>query len=148
MPIKCKTDMSKLFAKIDTRIDAARENFQEAFQKTCLEITNLAKSTNTYKDQTNNLRSSIGYIVYDKGELVNEMFTKAGTGAEGDGSKGINQGKQIAEQAVKKYPDALVGVIVAGMEYALYVEAKGYDVLTGSCIQAKTILEKNLKLTE
>jgi hypothetical protein len=148
MPIKCKTDMSKLFAKIDTRIDAARENFQEAFQKTCLEITNLAKSTNTYKDQTNNLRSSIGYIVYDKGELVNEMFTKAGIGAEGDGSKGINQGKQIAEQAVKKYPDALVGVIVAGMEYALYVEAKGYDVLTGSCIQAKTILEKNLKLTE
>ena len=140
--------MSKLFAKINTRIDAARENFQEAFQKTCLEITNLAKSTNTYKDQTNNLRSSIGYIVYDKGELVNEMFTKAGIGAEGDGSKGINQGKQIAEQAVKKYPDALVGVIVAGMEYALYVEAKGYDVLTGSCIQAKTILEKNLKLTE
>lgn len=148
MPIKCTTDMSKLFAKIDTRIDAARENFQEAFQKTCLEITNLAKSTNTYKDQTNNLRSSIGFIVYDKGELVNEMFTKAGIGAEGDGSKGINQGKQIAEQAAKKYPNALVGVIVAGMEYALYVEAKGYDVLTGSCIQAKTILEKNLKLTE
>lgn len=140
--------MSKLFAKINTRIDAARENFQEAFQKTCLEITNLAKSTNTYKDQTNNLRSSIGYIIYDKGELVNEMFTKAGIGAEGDGSKGINQGKQIAEQAAKKYPNALVGVIVAGMEYALYVEAKGYDVLTGSCIQAKTILEKNLKLTE
>lgn len=148
MPIKCKTDMSKLFAKIDTRIDSARENFQEAFQKTCLEITNLAKSTNTYKDQTNNLRSSIGFIVYDKGELVNEMFTKAGIGAEGDGSKGINQGKQIAEQAAKKYPNALVGVIVAGMEYALKVEAKGYDVLTGSCIQAKTILEKNLKLTE
>jgi len=148
MPIKCTTDMSKLFAKIDTRIDAARENFQEAFQKTCLEITNLAKSTNTYKDQTNNLRSSIGFIVYDKGELVNEMFTKAGIGAEGDGSKGINQGKQIAEQAAKKYPNALVGVIVAGMEYALKVEAKGYDVLTGSCMQAKTILEKNLKLTE
>lgn len=145
MPIKCKTDMSKLFAKIDTATDAARENFQEAFQKTCLEITNLAKSTNTYKDQTNNLRSSIGFILYDRGELVTEKFGMAGIGVEGDGSKGIVEGKRIAEEAAKTHPEALIGVIVAGMEYALYVEAKGYDVLTGSCLQAKTVLEKYIK---
>jgi hypothetical protein len=137
--------MSKLFAVMDAKVKEARASYVEAFQMTCLEITNLAKSTNTYKDQTNNLRSSIGFILYDKGEFVAERFEIAGIGTEGDGKKGVERGKQVAAEAVEAYPDALVGVIVAGMEYALYVEAKGYDVLTGSCLQAQTVLEKYIK---
>ena len=145
MPIKCTTDMSKLFAKIDAKTEEAKASYTEAFEMACLDIFNLAKKTNTYKDQTNNLRSSIGFILYDRGELVTENFGMAGIGVEGDGSKGIVEGKRIAEEASKTHPESLIGVIVAGMEYALYVEAKGYDVLTGSCLQAKIVLEKYIK---
>lgn len=145
MPIKCTTDMSKLFAKIDAKTEEAKASYTEAFEMACLDIVNLAKKTNTYKDQTNNLRSSIGFILYDRGELVTENFNIAGIGTEGDGSKGIVEGKRIAEEAAKIHPESLIGVIVAGMEYALYVEAKGYDVLTGSCLQAQTVLEKYIR---
>ena len=146
MPIKCNADMSKLFAKIDARTEEAKASYTEAFEMACRDIVNLAKKTNTYKDQTNNLRSSIGFVLYDRGELVTENFSIAGMGTEGDGAKGIVEGKRIAEEAANIYPESLIGVIVAGMEYALYVEAKGYDVLTGSCLQAKQILEKYIKV--
>lgn len=145
MSIKCTTDISKLFAKIDARTEEARASYTEAFEMACRDIVNLAKKTNTYEDQTNNLRSSIGFVLYDRGEFVTENFGMAGKGIEGDGSKGIVEGKRIAEEAAKTHPESLIGVIVAGMEYALYVEAKEYDVLTGSCLQAKTILEKYIK---
>ena len=145
MSIKCTTDISKLFAKIDAKTEEARASYTEAFEMACRDIVNLAKKTNTYEDQTNNLRSSIGFILYDRGELVTENFSKAGKGIKGDGSEGIVEGKRIAEEAAKTYPESLIGVIVAGMEYALYVETKGYDVLTGSCLQAKTVLEKYIK---
>ena len=77
--------------------------------------------------------------------MLQKISALAGIGTEGDGSKGIVEGKRIAEEAAKIHPESLIGVIVAGMEYALYVEAKGYDVLTGSCLQAQTVLEKIYK---
>lgn len=145
MPIKCKTDISKIFAQIDAKTELARQDFQDAFELTCRELVNRAKGVNTYKDQTNNLRSSIGFVVYDNGEKITEQFTKGGKGVDGDGAKGIQEAMMEAEIAAKKYPNALVGIIVAGMEYAMYVEAKGYDVITGSCTQAKQILESYIK---
>lgn len=138
--------MSKLFAKIDVKTEEAKASYTEAFEMACRDIVNLAKKTNTYKDQTNNLRSSIGFVLYDRGEHVTENFVMTGIGVEGDGSKGIVEGKRIAEEAAKTHlHESLIGVIVAGMDYALCVEAKGYDVLTGSCLQAKTVLEKYIK---
>ncbi len=146
MGIEPKFNIDDLFNDIGRKINAILEGVIEAMQKTCLEITNKAKQLDTYQDHTNNLRSSIGYVVYNNGEKVAEHFTQAGAGSQGVGSTGIEKGKKVAEEAAKEFPNDLVGVIVAGEDYALYVESKGYDVLTGPFLEAYPILEKNLRL--
>lgn len=146
MGIEPRFNIDDLFNEIGRKISAITDGVIEAMQKTCLEITTKAKQLDTYQDQTNNLRSSIGYVVYNNGEKVAEHFTQAGGGSQGVGSTGIEKGKKVAEEAAKTFPNDLVGVVVAGEDYALYVESKGYDVITGPCLEAYAILERNLKL--
>jgi hypothetical protein len=38
-----------------------------------------------------------------------------------------------------------VAVVVAGADYASYVEAKGFDVLTGSALQLQQLFEAELR---
>lgn len=146
MGIEPKFNIDDIFNEIGRKINAIVVGVIEAMEKTCLEITTKAKQLDTYQDQTNNLRSSIGYVVYNNGEKVAEQFTQSGGGSKGAGTTGIEKGKKVAEEAAKEFPNDLVGVIVAGEDYALYVESKGYDVITGPCLEAYTILEKNLRL--
>lgn len=84
-------------------------------------------SSGGYKDQTGNLRSSIGYRIY-----------KDGVGITEGGFKNVSGGNAMAEAkiALDKYGLAyeipIKGwtlVIVAGMSYATYVESKGFNVL-------------------
>ena len=146
MGIKPKFDIDEIFRNVQQQVNAIMIGVEEAMMKTCLEIVTHAKQLNTYEDQTNNLRSSIGYIIYNKGEKVAEYFNQDGAGVGGTGTDGIGKGKKAAESAGKDFPEDLVGVIVAGEDYALYVESKGYDVLSGPCLEAYPILEKNLRL--
>lgn len=146
MGIEPKFDIDEIFKRVNEKVNAIVLGVQEAMIKTCLEITTNAKQLNTYEDQTNNLRSSIGYIIYNKGEKIAEHFTQSGAGTKESGTKGVSSGRKAAESAANDFPEDLVGVIVAGEDYALYVESKGYDVISGPCLEAYPILEKNLKL--
>lgn len=90
-----------------------------------------------YIDHTGNLRQSIGAVVFFGGKEIWSSF------GEGEGGlKGKNFATEIAtaEIAEKK----LCGIIVAGMEYAKYVEDNGYDVITGSTLQLTDLLKKRL----
>ena len=90
------------------------------------EFVNAARSIRTYKDETGNLRSSIGYSIVKNGRSVS---FKVSRGA----SEGKIEAAEFVTQKVAEGPKKGIYLIVfAGMEYALYVEAKGYDVLTGS----------------
>lgn len=148
MGITAITDINQLFEKIGAQVAPIIDQaIAEAFEKTLLEVTALAKGTNTYIDRTNHLRSSIGYQLYNRGQLVSEDFSKAGTGAEGDASaSGMQKGREAAQEAAKLWPQDIIGVLVAGADYALYVESRGYDVITGSSQQLNTILQENLRL--
>lgn len=119
------------------------------------EFVRMARLTNTYKDQTGNLRNSIGYIILKNGEQIFENFTQSAhveliaTAGDHKGQKvtttgsvdGTEKGKQFAELAKVKFPKGYVLIVVAGMEYAAAVEAKGYDVLTGSSQTAEKLLK-------
>ena len=146
MGVEPKFNLDDVFSDIGDKLTAVLDAVVEAMQKTCLEITSNAKQLNTYQDQTNNLRSSIGYVVYNNGVKIAEDFSQSGAGTKGGGATGIEKGKKVAEEAAKEFPNDIVGVVVAGENYALYVESKGYDVITGPCLEAYTILEKNLRL--
>jgi hypothetical protein len=100
-------------------------------------VTN-ARLNGTYKDQTGNLRSSIGYVILKNGEQVFENF-------EGKTSTGKQTAKSAAQDIASKYPTGYVLIGVAGMEYAAAVESRGYEVITSSSITAREELKTALQ---
>jgi hypothetical protein len=89
-----------------------------------------------FMDQTGNLRSSIGYVVFKDGVAIHDNYT--GTG------EGVESGKSLAEKVGSKRTMGYSLVVTAGMSYAVYVEATGRDVLTSAEILAKQQLPKML----
>lgn len=105
------------------------------------QVLNQARSTNSYKDQTGNLRSSIGYVVAVDGEVVQSSSFEVVK----DGADGSRDGKSYAIDLVKQFPEGIVLIVVAGMNYASYVSAKGYDVLDSSEVLADRLVPEILK---
>ena len=141
------------------------ENVQGNISAKLIELGNravaLAVEKGEYENITGNLRSSIGYVVVKNGKIIDEGgFTKIpGRGANmqkvsfiargelvsfkargksGDGSEGSKQGIEYARKIASQYPKGLVLVVVAGMEYASYVNSR-FDVLNtaGSYIDSQ-----------
>lgn len=73
-----------------------------------------------FHDQTGNLRSSIGYVIFKDGVPIHESFEQIKTGSEG-----VKTGKIVASKIGAKYSKGVVLVVVAGMNYALALEANG-----------------------
>jgi hypothetical protein len=96
-----------------------------------------------FNDDTGNLRSSIGFILLYDGEIVHTDFTASTNGT--DKATGIEIGTKYAEELGAEYLTGWAIITVAGMEYAGYVEALGYDVITGSTLGAQAKLEKAFK---
>ena len=87
-----------------------------------------------YTDRTANLRSSIGFVVLKDGEVLEDGLT-------GDSPEGVAAAKSAVAQ-LPKSGYQLIGV--AGMEYASYVEAKGYNVITSQADMAIVDLRRLL----
>ena len=119
---------------------------EDALSLAATKLVTYAKELNTYTDRTNNLRSSIGYVLYKDGEKIGASFAKSGVGVEGDGAQGTEKGENYAVDVAGKYPEGYVLVLAAGMHYAAYVEAKGYDVLTGASLKMDDEITKYFEL--
>lgn len=93
-------------------------------------------------DRTGNLRSSIGYAVYDYGiKQIESAFQIVRNGNEGS-----SEGKKMISQLGSEYSNAYALVVVAGMNYASYVEAlENKDVLASTELWAKSIVDSRLK---
>ena len=113
----------------------------QAIETACIEVLQKARMLDTYKDQTHRLRSSLGYVIYKDGQQVASNFQSTG-GEKGD--EGVQIGIRKAAEAAAGIP-GIVAVVVAGADYASYVEAKGYDVLTGSALQLQQLFEAELR---
>lgn len=103
----------------------------------------LARESGSYSDQTGNLRSSVGYAIFDNGKEVNAVFEIAD---KDEGGAGVRSAKNLAKKQVAK--TGLCLIVTAGMVYAAAVESKNYTVLTAfapSENQVKRDLEKLLK---
>ena len=92
-------------------------------------------------DQTGNLRSSIGYAVYEDGRvLIESAFEQVGSGTQGG-----SEGRRLVEELATKYSETYALVIVAGMSYAEYVEAKNNkDVLASTELWARSKMNEYL----
>ena len=134
-------DISAALKELEGLKKQAPQLVIQALETACVETIQKARTLDTYKDQTHRLRSSLGYVIYHNGSEVASNFQS--TGGE-KGSEGVQIGYNIAKEAATSVP-GIVAVVVAGADYASYVEAKGYDVLTGSALQLQTLFEAELR---
>jgi hypothetical protein len=109
-----------------------------------------------YTDRTSNLRKSTGYFIFDNNLVVQGNFQEddaaGGRFSRGkpnrrnqkrkNATTGANVGRQKAHVIANEYPTGLTFVMVAGMIYGVYVEAKGYNVLTPASLIAETNIKK------
>lgn len=96
----------------------------------------------SWYDQTGNLRSSIGYAVYEHGikQLQSAFRTIL------NGSDGSAEGQRMINQLGKEYSQTYALVVVAGMNYASHVEAlENKDVLASTELWAKSVVDARLK---
>ena len=98
----------------------------------------------SFTDQTGNLRSSIGYGIYINGKPITKNFKDA-SGPKGNKGQGRRKGEKFANSIARKLPKGISLVVVAGMEYAYYVEANNRDVLTSAERLAKELVPEMLK---
>ena len=145
-----KTGLTPQFSMQD--IDNYIMAFAEAEEKIYITVqgagdmfVKYARESGLYNDITGNLRSSIGYVIARDGDIEISNFEKQNVGSEGD--KGVQKATRLAMDLVTTHNVGLTLIGVAGMEYAIYVEAmESKDVTTGASIKTAEWLRKSVKV--
>ena len=102
-----------------------------------------------WTDQTGNLRSSVGYILSVNGRPVgmSDFAVVVGPKAEeGADENGSQLGRDYAQSLAALYPSGIALIVVAGMEYASYVEKRdNKTVLAQGEIEARKLVEQMIR---
>lgn len=94
-------------------------------------LVKYAKDQHNYTDQSGNLTNSIGYVVVQNSTPVH-------FGGLNQPGEGADAGLKLAMKLAAETPNSFSLIIVAGMNYAAYVEAKGYNVILPAELKAKS----------
>ena len=99
------------------------------------------RETNSYKDRTGNLRSSLGYVIVLDGKIKYQSDFEVVM----QGDSGAKSGIQYAKEVARQFPEGIVLIVVAGMNYASFVSATGRDVLDSAELLADKLVPQILK---
>ena len=156
-----KWDFSDVWRSIDDELHELVNKLVYAGEMAVQTAVNSGK----YQNITGNLRSSIGYVIAKNGKIIKEggfkkipgfganmqrvKFTTISgkdvnfiaKGKSGDGSEGSQSGLEYAREIVSQYSNGFTLVVVAGMEYASFVNAKGFDVLDSAELKVINLME-------
>lgn len=135
MPIEPKFKQADVKARVDKFLEVIVKRQIKRMQmlgEMCVTHARSIPAKTGFTDQTGNLRSSIGYIVFVDGVAVHESFDHVKEGAEG-----VKTGQNLAKKVGAKYKNGVALVVTAGMNYAIHLESKGRDVLTSAELLAK-----------
>lgn len=120
-----ETNMDDFINSLNAEVEAVNSNIDDALRYAGLQCVTDARHVDTYTDQTGNLRHSIGYAIVDEG-IVTEQSLETIEG---------NKASEAIEREARDLRRFKALIVVAGMPYASFVEAKGYDVITGSSLK-------------
>ncbi|BBQ09244.1 MULTISPECIES: hypothetical protein [Elizabethkingia] len=152
MGVKANFDWNAINGQINQLLEDFDNDTIYYLNRAGMEIVNYAKEHRTYEDQTGNLRNSTGYVVLKRGIIVGEKFETGERGEKFDteSPKGEEVGLNFAKSLAREFASTEYAlVIVAGMDYASYVEDVNHrDVLNHSKNFAPSVLEKMKKLLE
>lgn len=139
MAIRQITTDAEIDRQLEEYVEQAKYVIARRLRRIGEEVVNEMRMKGTYQDQTGNLRSSTGYVVVMDGKIVEmSAFETVKQGA--DGSK---QGKAFVKELASKFPTDTVLIVVAGMDYAYYVQNKHErDVTISGELLANELLKK------
>lgn len=141
MPIRQLTPMTEIDRYTEEQLERLKQLIIRNLMYVGETVLNRARSTNSYKDQTGNLRSSIGYVITVDGRVVHSSSFQSVK----QGKKGSSTGAAYVKSLVRQFPKGICLLVVAGMNYASYVSAKGLDVLDSSELLAESLVPRMLK---
>lgn len=131
-------NIPQAFRELEKTAERYEQEVVKALVQAGERAAEVARQTRTYEDKSGNLTASIGYGVVHKGTLV----------AQGGFDESL-EGGRIGREALQKALDEVrqeqyAVVLVAGMEYATYINRKGYAVLDGAQIRIGNIVNELL----
>lgn len=145
MGIRMKTKMKEVNSYLMAGASRIQALTIRALARLGEETVRLARNRSkeeSWIDQTGNLRSSIGYVITHNGTVVIYSDFKQVK----QGSEGTKTGKDFALEIARQFANEYVLVVVAGMNYAEYVEARdNKDVLSTPELFAKKRLPEMLE---
>lgn len=129
-------------AAVEKIVNVRMQTALQMLGSECVNKIRDRRQEESWFDQTGNLRSSIGYAVFNHGKA--EIMSKFETIKKG--AEGSEQGRKYVESLAHLYADTYSLVVVAGMSYAEYVEAiESKDVLASTEIWATKKLNKYIE---
>jgi hypothetical protein len=136
MGIRMTTNMGDMEAYIKRQTEKRIQAVIYRLNNIGVQCVNEAKTGRTYTPRTQALLNSTGYAIVRDGIIV------SGTNFQG---KSGSIGEQKIKELALKYPKGIALIVVAGMNYAAYVEAKGFNVLTSAELLAEKLVPEMLK---
>ena len=116
--MKIDVDLSGL----DEFLDEVKDEIKQGMVEVAREGVDYSKATGNYQNHTHNLRSAPGAATVLDGEIV-DMYVPSEPGHE--------EAKEKTENLLIYGKRPRNGIVLAdGMEYASYVESKGYRVIS------------------
>ena len=143
--IVSKTEMRKIRDHLGVKIQDLYKVIITNLAYIGEEAVKIAREKGSYMDITGNLRSSIGYCVLADGEPVVNGKTERFEGKSGRGSDGAAASQALLSKLKSKFPQGVVLIVCAGMNYAAEVEhVRHKDVLTSAELRAEELAKKLL----
>lgn len=105
------------------------------------DCVNIAREKGAYINRTGNLRSSTGYVIVADGAIVSESSFEV----VDKGSEGAAEGLAYARNLASNFPTDYALIVVAGKNYAIHVENRGFNVLAKSKLYAQKIAPKMIE---
>lgn len=128
MRIKATFSSSSIAEVLKTKVKQIEEAIITELFAVGITCVAEAVSKGSYTNRTYNLRSSIGFVVVKNGSVV----MVGGFESSGSGSDGAAKGAAFATSLASLHPVGYGLILVAGENYASYVESRGFNVLSSA----------------
>ncbi len=146
--LKLVLDMTpaEIEAIVDEEFRRVEAETLEQFKMVLAEALKIQRATmrmgGGYDDQTGQLRSSTGGIIFKDGKVLYEDFELSPYGT--DKAPGLKEGRDLAYAQLRGSTGWGI-IIVAGKEYAGWVQAKGLTVADTALKELEKVLDQAFK---
>ena len=142
--LRPKFKLPVIQARLDKFTDERIQKVVDIFSFVGESFVNRCRLNGGYRDQTGNLRSSTGFVVFTGNKVENKNISTAN---KDDGGKGKSAAKALVSdvKGTETEKDNITLIGFAGMGYASAVEAKDKEVISTSALESEKELKELMK---